>query len=239
MIGHLHIRRHTRLHVPSCLRWGFRARTLFIILSLLSFKAAWAGSYEDFFTAIKKDDSQTVASLLQRGFDPNTLDPQGTAGLMLAVRVPAPKVIAVLINAPKINVEFRNARDESPLMLAALDGHLAIAESLIEKGADVNKPGWAPLHYAATKGNLAMMDLLLENDAYIDAESPNKSTPLMMAAMYGTSAAVKALLAAGADPELKNEQGLSAIDFANKVNRKDVAEMIANEIRARAPKGKW
>jgi ankyrin repeat protein len=148
-------------------------------------------------------------------------------------------VLTVLINAPKVNVEVRNLRDESPLMLAALDGHLAMAEALIEKGADVNKPGWAPLHYAATKGHLSMIELLLENDAYIDAESPNKSTPLMMAAMYGTGAAVKALLVAGADPELKNEQGLSAIDFATKVSRKDVAEMIANEIRARAPKGKW
>jgi len=216
-----------------------RLRQLLAVVLVLACQGAVAGSYEDFFAAIKKDDSQTVASLLQRGFDPNTLDPQGTAGLMLAVRVPAPKVIAVLVNAPKINVEFRNARDESPLMMAALDGHLKIAETLIEKGADVNKPGWAPLHYAATKGHLGMIELLLENDAYIDAESPNKSTPLMMAAMYGTGAAVKALLAAGADPELKNEQGLSAIDFANKVNRKDVAEMIANEIRARAPRGKW
>lgn len=216
-----------------------RHRWCAAMLASLAVSMATAGSYEDFFAAIPKDDSKTIAALLQRGFDPNTPDAQGTAGLMLAVRVPAPKVVDVLINAPKINVEFRNQRDESPLMLAALGGHLKIAEALIEKGADVNKPGWAPLHYAATKGDLDMIALLLENDAYIDAESPNKSTPLMMAAMYGTSAAVKALLVAGADPELKNELGMSAIDFAEKVSRKDVVELIANEIRARAPKGKW
>ena len=58
-------------------------------------------------------------------------------------------------------------------------------------GADVNKPGWTPLHYAATHGHLAIMDLLLEEHAYIDAESPNGTTPLMMAAHYGTPAAVK------------------------------------------------
>ena len=60
------------------------------------------------------------------------------------------------------------------------------------------------------------MELLLENHAYIDAESPNGTTPLMMAAHYGTPAAVKLLLEAGADPTLKNQLGLTAIDFARR-----------------------
>jgi ankyrin repeat protein len=54
-------------------------------------------------------------------------------------------------------------KDESPLMMAALKGHTALARKLIARDADVNKPGWAPLHYAATGGHLEMMELLLEN----------------------------------------------------------------------------
>jgi ankyrin repeat protein len=95
------------------------------------------------------------------------------------------------------------------------------------------------LHYAATKGDIPMIELLLDNDAYIDAESPNGTTPLMMAAQYGTPTAVKALLEAGADPSLKNGLGLSAIDFANRVSRADVAEVIARQIKAKQPKGTW
>ena len=57
--------------------------------------------------------------------------------------------------------------------------------------------------------------------------------------MYGTPAAVKLLLEAGADPMLKNDQGLTAVDFAQRGNRKDSAEIVAAFVRARQPKGTW
>lgn len=203
------------------------------------FTAASAGSYEDFFIAIKRDDPATIRSLVERGFDPNARDPNGFHGLFLAIREPALKAAEALLAAPKVNVEFRSPQDESPLMLAALKGHLDIAKKLIALDADVNKPGWAPLHYAATNGHVEMMRLLLEHHAYIDAESPNGSTPLMMAAGYGTPGAVKLLLEEGADPLLKNQQGLGAIDFANRANRKESADLIAAFVRGKLPKGQW
>ncbi len=200
---------------------------------------AQAGSYEDFFTAIKRDNPSTIANLLNRGFDANTRDPKGLHGLLLAVQEPSPKVIDVLLRWPKTEVESRNASDESPLMLAALRGHGELARKLIERGADVNKTGWTPLHYAATNGHLEIMNLLLEHHAYIDAESPNATTPLMMAAHYGSADAVRLLLAAGADATLKNQLGMSAIDFANKANRKEAAELIASVRRSEQPRGRW
>jgi ankyrin repeat protein len=212
----------------------------FLYLSVLyGYCICHAGSYEDFFTAIKRDDADTVSTLLTRGFDANTLNPGGEPGLLLAIREPSFKVAAILINWPKTDVEVRNRQDESPLMLASLQGLTKVCQQLITKGADVNKPGWAPLHYAATRGYLAVMTLLLDNHAYIDAASPNGSTPLMMAAHYGTPAAVMLLLEAGADPMLKNEQGLSAIDFAQRANRPDSAEIIATFVRGRQPKETW
>jgi ankyrin repeat protein len=214
-------------------------KKLVYLVALLWFSFASAGSYEDFFRAIKRDDAKEVSALLARGFDPNTVDPKGLHGLYLALQEPSPRVAEVLADWPKTNLEWRSPKDETALMIAALRGHVALARKLVEKGADVNKPGWTPLHYAATSGQLEIIDLLLENHAYIDAESPNKTTPLMMAAHYGTREAVKLLLQAGADPTLKNELGLSAIDFAYRADRKDVAEMIAAAIRAQGPQGKW
>ncbi len=216
-----------------------RFKKSFFIFIVAATSGALAGSYEDFFSAIRQDDARTVQSLLVRGFDANTRDPSGLHGLYLAVREPSPKVAAVLLAWSKTEIEARTLQDESPLMIAALNGQLDLAVRLIERGADVNKPGWTPLHYASTRGHLAMMRLLLEHHAYIDAESPNGTTPLMMAAHYGTTDAVKLLLQDGADPMPRNQQNMTAIDFAQRAGRNDVVELIAAAIRAKQPKGVW
>jgi ankyrin repeat protein len=214
-------------------------RVIVYLLVSVGFSHAISGSYEDFFAAIRQDNAKVVTDLLRRGFDPNTPDPKGLPGLVLAVREPSLSVADVLIAWPKTNVEARTPQDESALMMAALKGHLALARQLIERGADVNKPGWTPLHYASTAGHVQLIELLLENHAYIDAESPNGSTPLMMAALYGTPAAVKLLLDEGADPGIRNQLGLTAIDFARRGERKDAVELIAGAIRSARPKGRW
>lgn len=216
-----------------------------IIVSLALFVGsaiASANASDDFFTAARNDDESTMVKLLLRGLDLNTRDATGNHALSLAIREGSLKVANFLLDQPALQVEARNAQGESPLMMAALHGQLALARRLIGRKAEVNKPGWAPLHYAATHAepvSLDMVRLLLEHHAYIDAESPNRSTPLMMAAQYGSLGAVKLLLEEGADPLLRNEQGLSAIDFARRASRPDAEAMIAAAVRARHPSGTW
>lgn len=217
-------------------------KQLIYLAVLTGFSVSHAGSYDDFFNAIKNDQVAAIQQLLARGFDVNTVDPQGHHGLALAIREPSLKVAMVLIDAPQIDLNALNAQGESPLMLAALKGQLELADKMVKKGADVNKPGWTPLHYAASSGHLPVIRLLLENHAYIDAESPNGSTPLMMASMYGSPAAVKLLLDEGADALLKNQQGITALQFAERVNRLDAAELITKaqlSLRSQRPPGKW
>ena len=147
----------------------------FYLVVLIGFNVAHAGSYDDFFRAIKRDDSQLVQQLLMRGFDVNTADPNGQNGLTIALREPSLRVAETLINWPKTDLNALNAQGESPLMLASLKGHLGLVEKMITKGADVNKTGWTPLHYAASTGQIKIITLLLQNHAYIDAASPNRS----------------------------------------------------------------
>lgn len=207
------------------------------------FSSAQAGAFEDFFSAIQRDDADAITALLRRGFDPNTRDPKGQAGLTIALQNGSTKAFAALMTARQLNVEARNEKDESPLMMAALKGNLDAVKALLARDADVNKTGWAPLHYAASAGSpqhVQIIALLLERHAYIDATSPNGTTPLMMAAHYGSSEAVQLLLDEGADPTLKNQLGLTAADFALRVNRTESAEKIAAAIRRRQPnRGKW
>jgi ankyrin repeat protein len=211
-------------------------------LSLACAGTVWANSFDDFFTAIKKDDAGTLQQLAQRGFDLNTRSAEGEHALYLAIRDEALQVANFLLSQSKVDVEARTSKDESPLMIAAIKGQLDLAKRLIARKAEVNKPGWTPLHYAASHpgdNSAAMVRLLLEHHAYIDAESPNKTTPLMMAAHYGSAGVVKLLLEEGADPLLKNQLGLTAIDFARRANRQASADIIAAFVRAQQPKGKW
>lgn len=205
--------------------------------------SARAGSYEDFFVAIQRDDASTVETLLRRGFDPNTVDTKGNPGLSAALQVDSLRVAAVLIRAQATDVNLRNTHKETPLMFAALRGQTEMARALIARDADINHPGWTPLHYAASgssKYQPEIIALLLEHSAYIDAASPNGTTPLMMAAQYGTDESLALLLREGADPSLRNQLRLSAVDFALRAERKDAAQTIADTIRRRQPqRGRW
>ncbi|MDE2416107.1 MAG: ankyrin repeat domain-containing protein [Comamonadaceae bacterium] len=206
-------------------------------------RLAHAGAYEDFFKAIELDNGAAVANLLRRGFDPNALDPRGQPALVLALREDSRKAATALIAAKDLKVEERNAKDESALMMAALRGNLAAARALIDLDADVNKTGWTPLHYAASGGTPdapAMVKLLLEESAYIDAASPNGTTPLMMAVRYGQGDVARLLVDEGADPMLKNQLGLTALDFARQADRADMVELVNQAMRLRQPnRGKW
>jgi ankyrin repeat protein len=153
-----------------------------------------AGSYDDFIAAVTFDQPATIEKLLARGFDPNTPNEKGIPGLLLAIQSDSPKAAMILAKHPKTNLNSLNQHDESPLMLAAINNQLQLAKVLIERGADVNKAGWTPLHYAATKGHREMMRLLMDHEAYIDSESENGTTPLMMAAYYASPLTVKLLL---------------------------------------------
>ncbi len=214
-------------------------KILSVVLSGLLALNTWAGSYDDFFLAVKQDNPVAVQDLLNRGIDPNLLSPEQVPAIIFALRISSFKVSKVLFEHPGLDVNILSKENESPLMLAALRGQLGFCQILIERNADVNKTGWAPLHYAATAGHLSVMQLLLDNHAFIDAASPNGSTPLMMAAMYGTSDAVKLLLESGADWTIKNEKDLTAIDFAIKASKKESVDTISAFIRTQNKTGEW
>ena len=64
------------------------------LIVLNGFCEVKAGSYEDFFTAIRRDHRNNIEELLKRGFDPNTVDEQGQPGLILALKLESFKVSA-------------------------------------------------------------------------------------------------------------------------------------------------
>ena len=112
--------------------------TLALLASLLSSSVGVASTYDDMLRAIEIDDQRTVAGLLKRGLDVDSVNPKGESLLMLAVRSGKASVVKTILAAkPKINA--RNAYGETALMLAALAGYEPIVKALLAAGADVNK----------------------------------------------------------------------------------------------------
>ncbi len=203
-----------------------------VVANGVALSPAHAGSFEDFFLAVRRDLPQKIAPLLERGFDPNTVDGErGETGLILALREGHKAVASLLMKTPGINLEAKARNGDTALMIAAYKSDKATVETLLSLEAEVNRPGWTALHYAAAVGANDIVKLLLDASAYIDAESPNMTTPLMMAARGGHILTVKLLIDEGADLTLKNDQGLSALDLAKKFNHTDIVEGLTYQLK--------
>ncbi len=206
----------------------------FYLSVLAGISPVTAGSYDDFFTAIKRDHRHIVEALLQRGFDPNSVDETGQPGIIAALLNESYETADALAASEGLQLEATNRSGETALMMASLRGQTALVERLLQRGAAVNRPGWSALHYAATAPGEAPMKLLLARGAAVDARSPNGTTPLMMAADYGLSACVDLLLAAGAKVDLQNDLGLTAIDFARQRGRDRLADQLSQRLQRRS-----
>ncbi len=180
-----------------------------------------------FHLAVKANDFSFIARMDKLGLGPSTRDSLGNDLLMIAIRDDGPQMALIMLDQPewrtKEIINFENQLGENALMLASLKGQKAVAQRLIELGAEVNRAGWSPLHYAATSGHVDVIELLLEHHAFIDAGSPNGTTPLMMAARFNHTEAARKLLQAGADPTLVNGADMTAKNYAQEGNNKDLA----------------
>jgi ankyrin repeat protein len=179
----------------------------------------------DFAKAAKFDDASEVKALLKKGVNPNIVDANGSPMLVLAIREKSSKVIAVLLSDKNIDVDLSDKNGETPLMMASIDGNLLLVKTLvIGHKAQLDHIGWTPLHYACARGQLEVAQFLISNGAIVDSMSLGNTTPLMMAVQSGNEQLVKLLLDKGADLQLRNSNGLTAIDIADIYDKPWISE---------------
>ena len=188
-----------------------------------------------FFRAVQLDDAKTVQAMIGATVNANQLNPLGgEPGLVLALREDAMRVMQVFLDHPGTNLEAKAVNGNTALMMAAFKSNREAVEKLLAKGAKVNQPGWTALHYAAAAGDDEIVGMLLKRGAKIDALSPPRSgayTPLMMAAREGKDGTALLLIAQGAKASLKNSEGLTAEQLAERAGKTRVAQAIRGAAR--------
>jgi ankyrin repeat protein len=152
--------------------------------------------------AVIKGDAPSVKALLDKGADPNYTLPSGSKPLMVALsngRTPA--AMALLEGGARVT-----ARDEktgnTPLHLAAQQGNLTLVDALLARKADPN----------ARTNKSAPVPAKVNGD--IPRPAAGEQTPLMLAARRDHEDVMRALVAAGADPTLRAQDGSNLLMMA-------------------------
>ncbi len=127
-------------------------------------------------------------------------------------------------------VDLRNDKGDTLLMLASYNGNAAVVEALLKRGADPdhrNDRGQLPLAGVAFKGDLAVTRLLVAHGAAVEGPAGGDGrTPLMIAAMFDRVEIAQALLDAGADPERRDNEGMSLFDLAKRMGAGKVPALL-------------
>eukprot|EP00929_Paragymnodinium_shiwhaense_P070786 TRINITY_DN358_c0_g5_i2.p1 TRINITY_DN358_c0_g5~~TRINITY_DN358_c0_g5_i2.p1 ORF type:complete len:343 (-),score=87.75 TRINITY_DN358_c0_g5_i2:550-1443(-) len=117
----------------------------------------------------------------------------------------------------------------SALMMAAMSGSAEVCKALVEHGAEVNlvEPvgSKTALMFAAQGGHLEAGKFLIENKADASKVDNEGATALMWAALAGKAQMVRLLLLQG-QKDVKNKEGLTALDIAKKVGHADTVKAL-------------
>ena len=152
------------------------------------------------FEAIKLGYQAVVRFLIENKMDPNLrfrIGPQSSASALNSILDPS--------------WLFQN-QSPTPLLVAVRCGNKAIAQFLLDHGAEVNAappggPAYAPLHIAAHEGFKAVAELLIERKADLNQRDGAGETPLHVAVSQGSLPLAQLLLEHGAAPDLPDHMG--------------------------------
>jgi N-acyl-D-amino-acid deacylase len=122
----------------------------------------------------------------------------------------------------------------SPMTYAVFNADAAMTALLLRRGADVNEiepqTGVGLLAWAVLGNRAALIPPLVEKGASVNHVDNLGMTPLLYAASvdFGDTAAIDALLTAGADVTAKNKGGLTALQLARKYGHTAIAERLSS-----------
>tara|TARA_B110000046_G_scaffold183946_1_gene221211 strand:+ start:2035 stop:2628 length:594 start_codon:yes stop_codon:yes gene_type:complete len=122
------------------------------------------------------------------------------------------------------NLESKNEHGQTALMLAIKSNYERIVKILMDAGVDVNcvdDEGWTPLMFSCSRrGHEKYVRAL------VDAADSYGDTVLMVATTSKREQSVRTLLEAGADTDLCNAEGETAISLASKCGYENITRRL-------------
>ena len=141
-------------------------------------------------------------------------------------------------------INRKDEKTQTPLLLAARYGHDECVEALLEYLADVhacNQDGATPLYQAAANGHAKVIERLVHAKADLEARTvETMSTPLLVAARNGKHESIRALLSLNADINARNAMGACALHLATFASHSASVRILLEEgsnIKASIKKG--
>lgn len=156
---------------------------------------------------------------------------QTPQGFMQAAEAGNTRAIQMFIGSG-INLEIRDERNWTPLMISAFNGREAAAFLLIQSGAKINvtdKNGYSPIHWAAFNGFSNVVSLLIRSGANTNALSNSGWTPLMQAATRGHVLVSAQLIAGGAKLNEISQDKWTALHKAAANGHTDLVRLLLSK----------
>ncbi len=177
-----------------------------------------------------------LARVRQLATDKTTLDAsdaQGRTALLIAVDLGHTVIAEALIAAgANINAQARN--QDTPWLLAGARGHTGLIRTMIPRGPDLsirNRFGGNALIPACERAHVETIRLLLTTRIPVDHVNNLGWTCLLEIVILGSGGAghieaTKLVLAAGANPNLADKDGVTPLAHARRRNQTEVARLI-------------
>lgn len=139
--------------------------------------------------------------------------PRTIAAFARAVAAGDEHVCRLFLHA-RLDVNGRDTREWTPLMMASFNGRETLAIELIKLGASVHAQdanGYTPLHWGSFNGYANVVQLLLRKGAEVNAVSRANITALLQAAARGHTAVTTLLLQHHAKVNITAVDGSTAL----------------------------
>ena len=146
---------------------------------------------------LKHNDYLSIKKYIKSGADINDVNETGESVLACAIRAKCDMDLLMLLIDSGADIFDFDEEGVSIFDLAITYNQIVLVQYLIEQGVDINKTG-----------------------------RRSGFTALMAASCYGRVEIVKMLLEQGVNQNATDIKGFSAVDFARKMNKKSVLELL-------------